>query len=98
MRGALTARPLLSLRAYLVGLVLVCVAPVVAFSVWLTIVLIAPGATLGRPWMRSLGAIGAALLLLGVGLAILAGRGPIPAVTPPPPAAPARAPPPPARA
>jgi PAS domain S-box-containing protein len=89
MRGALTPRdrpaqcrgPLLSLRAYLVGLVLVCVAPVVAFSVWLTIVLIAPVATLGRPWMRSLGAIGAALLLLGVGLAMLAGRALIQSMT-----------------
>ena len=89
MRGALTPRdrpaqcrgPLLSLRAYLVGLVLVCVAPVVAFSVWLTIVLIAPVATLGGPWMRSLGAIGAALLLLGVGLAMLAGRALIQSMT-----------------
>jgi PAS domain S-box-containing protein len=81
MRRAVTSGPLLSLRAYLVGLVLVCVAPVVAFSVWLTIVLIAPGATLGRPWMRSLGAIGAALLLLGVGLAILAGRALIQSMT-----------------
>ena len=81
MRGALTARPLLSLRAYLVGLVLVCVAPVVAFSVWLTIVLIAPVATFGRPWMRVLGAIGATLLLLGVGLAMLAGRALIQSMT-----------------
>ncbi|HMH77660.1 MAG TPA: PAS domain-containing protein, partial [Candidatus Udaeobacter sp.] len=81
MRGALTARPLLSLRAYLVGLVLVCVAPVVVFSVWLTIVVIAPEATLGRPWMRALGASGAALLLLGVGLAMLAGRALIQSMT-----------------
>ena len=81
MRGALTARPLLSLRAYLVGLVLVCVAPVVACSVWLTIVVIAPEATLGRPWMRALGASGAALLLLGVGLAMLAGRALIQSMT-----------------
>ena len=41
MRGPLTpARhrgPILSLRAYLVGLILVCAVPAVAFSVWLTI-------------------------------------------------------------
>lgn len=78
MRDPLTLhgrpRPLLSLRAYLVGLVAVCVVPAVTLAVWLTIVLTAPMATLGRPWMRSLGALGAALLLLGMGLATLAGR------------------------
>ena len=76
MHGPLTTRPRLSLRAYLVGLVVVCVAPMVVFSVWLAVVL-APGATLGRPWMRSLGAIvlcGAACLLMGVALATLACR------------------------
>jgi hypothetical protein len=70
-------RPRLSLRAYLVVLVVVCVVPMVVFSVWLTVVLAAPVATLGRPWMRSLGAVvvgGAAFLLMGVALATLAGR------------------------
>ena len=85
MRGPLMSpghpRPLLSLGAYLVGLVLVCVVPIVAFSVWLTIVLAAPEDTLGRPWMRSLGLIGATLLVLGVGLATLAGRGIIRSLT-----------------
>ena len=66
-------RAFLSLRAYLVGLVLVCVVPVIAFSVWLTVVLLGPGA-LGRPWMRALGALGAVTLLLGLGVAMLAGR------------------------
>ena len=66
-------RAFLSLRAYLVGLVLVCVVPVVAFSVWLTVVLIGPEA-LGHSWMRALGALGAVTLLLGLGVAMLAGR------------------------
>ena len=66
-------RAFLSLRAYLVGLVLVCVVPVVAFSVWLTVVLIGPAA-LGHSWMRALGALGAVTLLLGLGVAMLAGR------------------------
>jgi len=50
MRGPLTPRPVLSLRAYLAGLVVVCVLPmVVAFSVWLTLVLTAPGpCSIGR--------------------------------------------------
>lgn len=49
MRGPLTPRPVLSLRAYLPGLVVVCVLPVVAFSVWLILVLTAPGpCSLGR--------------------------------------------------
>ena len=66
-------RAFLSLRAYLVGLVLVCVVPVVAFSVWLTVVLIGPE-TLGHSWMQALGALGAVTLLLGLGVAMLAGR------------------------
>jgi Na+/H+-dicarboxylate symporter len=66
-------RAFLSLGAYLVGLVLVCVVPVVAFSVWLTVVLIGPEA-LGHSWMRALGALGAVTLLLGLGVAMLAGR------------------------
>ena len=66
-------RAFLSLRAHLVGLVLVCVVPVMACSVWLTLVLSGPGA-LGRPWMQSLGALGAMTLLLGLGVAWLAGR------------------------
>ena len=66
-------RAFLSLRAYLVGLVLVCVVPVVAFSVWLTVVLIGPE-VLGHSWMRALGALGAVTLLLGLGVAMLAGR------------------------
>ena len=77
MGGPVTSRgrprAFLSLHAYLVGLVLVCVVPVIAFSVWLTIVLIEPAA-LGRPWMRGLGALGAVTLLLGLGVAMLAGR------------------------
>jgi PAS domain S-box-containing protein len=75
MRGPLTAArsrgPLLSLRAYLVGLVFVCAVPAIAFSVWLTIALVEPAAT---PWMRSLGVIGAAVLLAALGLATIAGR------------------------
>jgi len=70
-------RPRLPLRAYLVVLVVVCVVPMVVFSVWLAVVLAAPVATLGRPWMRSLGAVvvgGAAFLLMGVALATLACR------------------------
>ncbi|HJR02255.1 MAG TPA: PAS domain-containing sensor histidine kinase, partial [Methylomirabilota bacterium] len=66
-------RAFLSLRAHLVGLVLVCVVPVMACSVWLTLVLSGPGA-LGRPWMQSLGALGAMTLLLGLGVTWLAGR------------------------
>jgi PAS domain S-box-containing protein len=73
VRGPLTSRRL-SLRAFLVVLVVVCLVPTVVFSVWLTIVLAAPAATLGRPWMRSLGAIGAVILLTGVVLGTLAGR------------------------
>jgi len=42
-------RPRLSLRAYLVVLVVVCVVPMVVFSVWLAVVRAAPVATLGRP-------------------------------------------------
>jgi PAS domain S-box-containing protein len=75
MRGPLTAArhrgPLLSLRAYLVGLVLVCAVPAVAFSVWLTIAVIDPP---GPRWMRSLGVIGAAVLLAALALAAVAGR------------------------
>jgi PAS domain S-box-containing protein len=63
--------PLLSLRAYLVGLVFVCAVPAVAFSVWLTIAVIEPAAT---PWMSSLGVLGAAVLLAALGLAMVAGR------------------------
>ena len=63
--------PLLSLRAYLVGLILVCAVPAVAFSVWLTIAVIGPAAT---PWMSSLGVLGAAVLLAALGLATVAGR------------------------
>ena len=70
-RGHSRAR--LSLRASLVALVLVCVVPVMACSVWLTIVVIGPGA-LGWRWMRSLGALGAATLLPGLAVAWLAGR------------------------
>jgi len=50
------------------------VAPVVALAVWLTLVLTAPVAMLDRPWMRAFGALGVAMFLLGVGLAMLAGR------------------------
>jgi len=52
----------------------VCALPAIAFSVWLTIALIAPDAPLGRPWMRSLGVIGAAILVAALGLAAVAGR------------------------
>ena len=75
MRGALMARR--PLRAYLVVLVGVGMAPIVAFAIWLAVVLAAPGITLHRPWMRSLGAIlagGAAVVLAGVALATLACR------------------------
>ncbi len=72
MGGPLTPRgPARSLRAYLVGLVLVCVVPAAAFSVWLTVAAIEPTA---RPWMRSLGVFGAAVLLAALTLAAVAGR------------------------
>jgi len=78
MRGALTPggrpRPLLSLRVYLAGLVVVCVVPAAVFSMWLAVVVATQGGALDRPWMRALGAIAAALLLIGVGLATRAGR------------------------
>ena len=70
MPGPLTPRrPLLSLPAYLVGLVLLCAVPAVAFSVWLTLALVEPA----TPWMRALGVIGAAVLLVALGLAAVAG-------------------------
>ena len=79
MPGPLTPpRPVLSLRAYLVGLVLVCVVPAVAFSVWLTLALVEPVAT---PWMWSLGVIGAVVLLAALGLATVAGRAVIRSLT-----------------
>ena len=87
MRGALTDRPagrrgpVLSLRAYLVGLVLLCALPAIAFSVWVTLALVAPEAPLGRPLMRSLGVIGAAVLLAALGLAAVAGRAIIQSLT-----------------
>lgn len=62
-------RPLLSLRAYLVGLVLLCAVPAVAFSVWLTLVVIEP-----TPMPRALGVIVAAVLLAALGLAAVAGQ------------------------
>ena len=78
MRGPLTPggrpRPLLSLRAYLVCLVVACVVPAAVFSMWLAVVVATRGGALDRPWMRALGAIAAALLLMGVVLATLAGR------------------------
>jgi PAS domain S-box-containing protein len=77
MRGPLTPdrpRPLPSLRAYLVGLVVVSVVPAVVFSMWLAVVVATRGALLDRPGMRALGAIAAALLLIGAGLATRAGR------------------------
>ena len=72
MSGPLTPRrPHLSLRAYLVGLVLLCAVPAVAFSVWLTLALVAPAPT---PWMWALGVICAAVLLSALGLAAVAGQ------------------------
>ena len=72
MSGPLTPRrPHLSLRAYLVGLVLLCAVPAVAFSVWLTLALVAPAPT---PWMWALGVICAAVLLSSLGLAAVAGQ------------------------
>lgn len=60
-----------SLRASLVGLVLVCAVPAIACSVWLTIVVIEPAAT---PWMWTLGVIGAVVLLVALAVATVAGR------------------------
>jgi PAS domain S-box-containing protein len=78
MRGPLTPggrpRSLLSLRVYLAGLVVACVLPAAVFSMWLAIVVATRGGALEHPWMRALGAIAAALLLIGVGLATRAGR------------------------
>ena len=56
------------------GLVVVCVVPAVVFSMWLAVVVATRGALLDRPGMRALGALAAALLLIGVGLATRAGR------------------------